>query len=265
MKRFIKAGFVALVLAASATAALAMPRVPASAIATDSSDAVVLVKGGHGHGHGHMGRGGRGHHYGWGRGRGHHYGWSRGRHHHHSTELPGKRPRAGLSLVFATRLYIAIGSGVENLFVPTTVSAMPGLIGYMLAIVITLGVYLAGLHWLVNPPDPWQSGPKIPTRTAQQSAAKKRLPPIVKPAEAGESLELATPAEPDTKSASIETSVPVETRESETAQPTKQSMAEADLARWWSRCAPYIARFAQRRPDPAIASESREMRAVNWN
>jgi hypothetical protein len=107
------------------------------------------------------------------------------------------------------------------------VPAMPGLIGYMLAIVMTLGVYLAGLHWLVNPPDPWQSGPKIPTRTAQQFTGKKRLPPIVNPAEAGGAPELATPAEPDTQSASIETSVPVETRESETAQPTRQSTAEA--------------------------------------
>jgi hypothetical protein len=83
MKRYIKAGFIAVALAGSATAAFAMPRVPASAIATDAGDAVVLVKGGHGHGHGHMGRGGRGHHYGWGRGRGHHHGWNRGRHRHH--------------------------------------------------------------------------------------------------------------------------------------------------------------------------------------
>jgi hypothetical protein len=83
MKRFIKAGLCAVARAASATAAFAMPRVPASAITTDGSDSVVLVKGGHGHGHGHMGRGGRGHHYGWGRGRGHHYGWSRGHHRHH--------------------------------------------------------------------------------------------------------------------------------------------------------------------------------------
>jgi hypothetical protein len=80
MKRVIKAGLIAVALVASATAAFAMPRVPASALATDGSDAVVLVKG---HGHGHMGRGGRGHHYGWGRGRGHHYGWSRGHHRHH--------------------------------------------------------------------------------------------------------------------------------------------------------------------------------------
>jgi hypothetical protein len=82
MKRFVQAGFVAMAIAASATAAIAMPRVPASAIAGDDSGAVVLVKGGHGHGHmGH--HGGRGHHYGWGRGRGHHYGWGRGHHHRH--------------------------------------------------------------------------------------------------------------------------------------------------------------------------------------
>lgn len=83
MKRFIKAGLVAVALTALATAASAMPRVPASALATDAGDAVIQVKGGHGHGHGHMGHGGRGHHYGWGRGHGHHYGWSRGRHRHH--------------------------------------------------------------------------------------------------------------------------------------------------------------------------------------
>jgi len=83
MKRFVQAGLVAAAVFASATAALAMPTVPASVLASESGDALVQVKGGHGHGHGHMGRhGGRGHHYGWGRGRGHHYGWYRHRHHH---------------------------------------------------------------------------------------------------------------------------------------------------------------------------------------
>lgn len=84
MKRFIQAGLVAAAVLASATAALAMPTVPASVLASEGGDAVIQVKGGHGHGHGHMGHhGGRGHHYGWGRGRGHHYGWSRHRHHRH--------------------------------------------------------------------------------------------------------------------------------------------------------------------------------------
>ena len=81
MKRFVQAGLVAAAVLASATAALAMPTVPASVL---GSDAVIQVKGGHGGGHGHMGHhGGRGHHYGWGRGRGHHYGWSRHHHHRH--------------------------------------------------------------------------------------------------------------------------------------------------------------------------------------
>jgi hypothetical protein len=80
---------------------------------------------------------------------------------------------------------------------------MPGLIGYMLAIVITLGGYLAGLHWLVSPPDPWQPNPKA-AQIAQQTA-KKRVP-VVAPAEASVPLEVTAPAEPDTKLASVETS-----------------------------------------------------------
>jgi hypothetical protein len=59
---------------------------------------------------------------------------------------------------------------------------MPGLIGYMFAILVTLGAYLAGLHWLVSPPDPWQPNARISTSTAQQSAVRKRAP-LVKAAE----------------------------------------------------------------------------------
>jgi len=51
----------------------------------------------------------------------------------------------------------------------------------MLAIVITLGGYLAGLHWLVSPSDPWQANPKLAQSSAQ--AAKKRVVPP-KPVEA---------------------------------------------------------------------------------
>jgi hypothetical protein len=74
---------------------------------------------------------------------------------------------------------------------------MPGLLGYMLAVVVVLGGYFAGLHWLINPPDPWQPNPKITQNIAQQTI-KKRLP-VVKPAEAGASSELTAPAEPDVK------------------------------------------------------------------
>jgi hypothetical protein len=62
-------------------------------------------------------------------------------------------------------------------------SAMPGPMGYTLAIVVTLGAYLAGLHWLVSPPDPWRPNARIPASTAQQFAVRKRAP-LVKPTKA---------------------------------------------------------------------------------
>jgi hypothetical protein len=77
----------------------------------------------------------------------------------------------------------------------------------MLAIVITLGGYLAGLHWLVSPPDPWQ--PSAKSAQMAQPAARKRLP-VVAPAEASVPPEATAATEPDTKTASVasvETSV----------------------------------------------------------
>lgn len=38
---------------------------------------------------------------------------------------------------------------------------MPALLGYMLVIVVMLGGYLTGLHWLVSPPDVWQPQPQL--------------------------------------------------------------------------------------------------------
>jgi hypothetical protein len=96
----------------------------------------------------------------------------------------------------------------------------------MLAIVITLGGYLAGLHWLVSPPDPWQPNPKA-AQIAKQTA-RKRLP-VVAPAEASVPPEVTAP-EPDTKLASVETSeasVSVQTGEPETVRPTKPIGVEA--------------------------------------
>src|SRR5436305_2528476 len=84
--------------------------------------------------------------------------------------------------------------------------AMPGLIGYMLAIVITLGGYFAALNWLIRPPDPWQSNARITTGSAQHVAARRR-PPVVKPAEAADP-QPTVPAKPETKLASIETPAP---------------------------------------------------------
>jgi hypothetical protein len=104
---------------------------------------------------------------------------------------------------------------------------MPGLIGYMLAIVITLGGYFAALNWLIRPPDPWQSSANIPATTTQHFAARKR-PPVVKPAEAANS-ESRAPAEPDTRLASVETSAPVAASENETTPRVEPNLVQAQL------------------------------------
>jgi hypothetical protein len=99
---------------------------------------------------------------------------------------------------------------------------MPGLLGYMVAIVITLGGYLAGLHWLVSPPDPWQSYRKT-TQIAPQTA-RKRLPPVVTPAEASAAPEATAP---DTILASAETAASVQTSDPGRVRPTEQITVEA--------------------------------------
>jgi hypothetical protein len=91
----------------------------------------------------------------------------------------------------------------------------------MVAIVVTLGGYLAGLHWLITPPDPWQSNPKT-TQVAQQTA-KKRLPPVVTPMEAGATPEVTASTGPDTERASVETLASVQASE----RPTEQNAVEA--------------------------------------
>jgi hypothetical protein len=105
--------------------------------------------------------------------------------------------------------------------------AMPALIGYMLAIVITLGGYFAALNWLIRPPDPWQSNAKTPPSTAQHVAVRKR-PPVVKPAETANS-ESTTPAEPDTRLASVATSAPLAASENEATPPVKSKMVEPNI------------------------------------
>src|ERR1700733_13292173 len=104
---------------------------------------------------------------------------------------------------------------------------MPALIGYMLAIVITLGGYFAALNWLIRPPDPWQSNARIPASTGQPFAARKR-PPVVKPAGAASSDSTA-PAEPDARLASVETSAPPVASENEAARPIDPTVVQAKL------------------------------------
>jgi hypothetical protein len=87
----------------------------------------------------------------------------------------------------------------------------------MVAIVVTLGGYLAGLQWLVTPPDPWQSNPKA-AQLVQQTA-RKRLPPVVAPAEARSAPAALT--EPDITFASIGTSASVQASAPETVRPAE--------------------------------------------
>ena len=101
--------------------------------------------------------------------------------------------------------------------------AMPGLAGYMVAIVVTLGGYLAGLHWLVSPPDPWQPNPK--TAQITQQIAKKRLHPVVMAAEASDTSEATASTEPHIRWASASASVP--TTEPGPTRPAEQSAAAA--------------------------------------
>jgi hypothetical protein len=103
-------------------------------------------------------------------------------------------------------------------------AAMPGLIGYMLAIVVTLGGYFAGLHWLISPPDPWQPNAKIPASTAQPFAARKR-PSVVKPAEAAASQSAAV-MKPDATMASAEMPASVASGDNEPARPVEPDAVE---------------------------------------
>jgi hypothetical protein len=121
---------------------------------------------------------------------------------------------------------------------------MPALIGYMLAIVITLGGYFAALNWLIRPPDPWQSNAKITTGTAQHVAARKR-PPVVKPAEAAGS-QPTVPAEPDTRLASVETSTPAAAHENETTRPIEPTIVQAHPPVETTRSAVETAHVARR-------------------
>jgi hypothetical protein len=95
----------------------------------------------------------------------------------------------------------------------------------MVAIVVTLGGYLAGLHWLVSPPDPWQSNPK--TAQISRQVAKKRLPPVVTPVVASATPEATASTKPDTKFASAEASASVPTSEPRMVRPAEQNAVEA--------------------------------------
>src|SRR3954452_4290209 len=118
---------------------------------------------------------------------------------------------------------------------------MPALIGYMLAIVVTLGGYFAGLHWLVSPPDPWQANPKMAQSHA--TPAKKRVAavkPVEPAAEAEAPAALTETKAPDTALA-VEAPAPVEPA----MLPAADKRIENAMARQTERPAAAPARPAQ--------------------
>src|SRR5436305_15102196 len=99
---------------------------------------------------------------------------------------------------------------------------MPALIGYMLAIVVTLGGYFAGLHWLISPPDPWQASARTQTSGAHVVAARKRTPP--KPAEIAGGVEHDTLKYPEIKLATTEAPAAIAATTSGTASPAEPAV-----------------------------------------
>lgn len=99
---------------------------------------------------------------------------------------------------------------------------MPALIGYMLAIVVTLGGYFAGLHWLISPPDPWQASARTQTSNAHVVAARKRAP--AKLADTAASVEPDTLKYPDIKLATTEAPPAIAATTGGTASPTEPAV-----------------------------------------
>lgn len=126
---------------------------------------------------------------------------------------------------------------------------MPALIGYMVAIVVTLGGYFAGLHWLVSPPDPWQANPKVAQSHA--TPAKKRVAAVkpVEPAAEAEASVASTETKPPDASLAIETTAPVETA----PLPAADKRIENAMARQTERPAATPARAVEAAPTVHIA------------
>lgn len=103
---------------------------------------------------------------------------------------------------------------------------MPALIGYMLAIVVTLGGYFAGLHWLISPPDPWQANARMQTSSAHP-AAKKKTP--AKPVVEAAAVEPAMPKEPEVKVATEAAPPAVDMTASEPAPPVESAVTPRPL------------------------------------
>ena len=102
---------------------------------------------------------------------------------------------------------------------------MPALIGYMLAIIVTLGGYFAGLHWLISPPDPWQANARMQNSSAHPAVKKKTPPKVIEAA----AVEPAAPKEPEIKVATAAMPPAGEMTASEPASPVESAVAPRPL------------------------------------
>jgi len=93
----------------------------------------------------------------------------------------------------------------------------------MLAIVVTLGGYFAGLHWLISPPDPWQANARMQTTGSAHATAKKRSP--AKPVEAAVNIEPATAKQSEIQNAIVEIPPPVAMTSSAPVEPAAMPRA----------------------------------------
>jgi hypothetical protein len=131
----------------------------------------------------------------------------------------------------------------------------------MLAIVVTLGGYFAGLHWLISPPDPWQANARMQTTGSAHATAKKRPP--AKPVEAAVNIEPATAKQSDIQKAAAETPPAVAMTSSAPVEPPVETAAvprapaqPAALSRTEEKP---VLRAEARRPEPR--REAREAKA----
>ncbi len=102
---------------------------------------------------------------------------------------------------------------------------MPALIGYMLAIVVTLGGYFAGLHWLISPPDPWQANARMQSSSAHPAVKKKTPAKLVETA----AVEPAAPKESEVKMTTAAMPAAATMTASEPAPPVESAVAPRPL------------------------------------
>jgi len=130
----------------------------------------------------------------------------------------------------------------------------------MLAIVVTLGGYFAGLQWLISPPDPWQASARLQTTGANSAAARKR--PQVKQAEVAVAAETVAPKSADVITAKAETPAAAAMTASEPEPPVQSAVApgpppQAAAAPRAEQKPAALARAELTRPEPRREAKSK--------